>query len=621
MGNKSIRDLPWEIISYVVRGLGLDEVISLSMSCRHFQWLVRDDNICKRLLESQTPSAPESQSARKTKKYARELRRLVKRRDAVSSASPYLVAVVADAAESFLYSDGVLCYLSESFLRVLDLHNSVPWETVISVSELLDKSLPSIPKEGQDFDFSLVHYSHGFFTCRYSHNQSSPGWIIIVNLAKGRVFSHILESAHKLIVRNNDEFLYYGTHTDTSDTDHRCWEVRGCNLQEETWFEHKLRLTDIVGSEVGTNICFEIIDGHFYCVANQAIFEREEIAWTSYYTYLRFPVNRPKPRNAETVEPEDIWRRFHAEGPIDERWTFLRLVKNETTGALTIVEGRKEWIKSSSKNRRTYYSSELRFSGEGERASSTDSLAGFSSATESHTRSPYEVHPGDDAASPWTFTINNSLMLSYHPSCQTYLDLVNDPLPTGRYQNRFRLRAGSRRFRLESEIEELEASSADLPNNPLYPEKEIHRLYKASDITLWPPDHWEQEHGAAALQELYNVFSPPGQRVSATWDERSVCYAAGQTIVFVSFDPSIRLQGIKPWRRGVGEGCEQEGTVEGRQEVPPALDRQLALPAALVAGTEPKWIRHEHPRYSVIQKGFHFMSSRWREQGEGQRLE
>ncbi|KAL8307066.1 hypothetical protein RB593_005793 [Gaeumannomyces tritici] len=602
-----MESLPWEIISYVVRELDLDDVISLSMSCRHFQNLVRDDNICRRLLESQAPVAPGSQSACKTKKYARELRKLVKRRAAISSASPYFVAVVAEAAESFLYSDGVLCYLSEGSLRVLDLHNSATHEIVVDVGALLnaDKSLPRRPN-GQSYDFELVHYSYGFLTCRYSHKKSLPGWLVIVNPAERHVFSHVLESAHKLIVRNNDGFLYYGTHTGTSNTGHRCWEVRGCNLQEETWFEHKLQLTNIVGSEVGTNICFEVIDGHFYCVANRAPFEREEIDWTSYYTYLKFPVNRPGPRSAETVEPEELWRRSHNEGPIDDRWAFLKLTKNEASGAITIIEGRREWKAARSAARRTYYSDELQFSDRGEKAPSANSTAGPVSPT----RSPHTVHPGDDALSLLAFTSNDFLSKSYHLSCQTFLDLVNDPSPTDHDRNqRFRLRGGSRRRRLESEIEELEAPSANLPNNPLYPEKEIHGLYKASDITLWPPDHWEQEHGAAALQELYSVLSPPGQRdiVSATWDERSVCYAAGQTIVFVSFDPSIRLQGIKPWRRGVGEGREQEGTVEGRQEVPPALDRQLALPAAPVAGTEPKWIRREHPRYSVIQKGFHFM--------------
>ncbi|KLU86406.1 hypothetical protein MAPG_05420 [Magnaporthiopsis poae ATCC 64411] len=695
----SIRRLPWEIVSYVVQDLDLDDFVSLSLSCRHFQSLLRDDNICRRLLESRVPSSPESQSALKTKNYARELRKLVKRRAAISSASPYLVAVVADAAESFVYNDGVLCYLSEGRLRVLDLVNSATQEIAVDVHKLLCASpgLPS-PKEDQVRVFKLVHYSHGFVTCRYSHRKSVAGWIVVINLAKGRVFSHALESAHRLIARNDGQFLYYGTHTDISDTGHRRWEMRGCDLQDETWFEHKLRLTDIVGSEVGKNICFEIIDGYFYCVANQALFEREEIAWTSYYTYLRFPVNRPRPRNVEAVEPEEIWRRFHAEGPIDDRWTFLRLTKNESTGALTVVEGRKEWTNASSKSRRTYYSSELLFPDQDERASSEDHTQDLwsrpgpgtssgqiedspkSEMTQSQARCPHQVHPGDDASTPWSFTVNNSLMLSYHLSCQSHLDLVNDPLPSDPYRDqRLRLRVGSRRRRLRSEAEEPEAAPKSLSNNPSYPESEIHKLYKTSDIVLWPPSHWEQEHGAAAVGELYSILNPPGYRgdVSAVWDERSFCYATGQdrqAIVFVSFDSSIRLRGIRRWRGGVGEGSEavpagrrevlpdgailtpgmQDRWTEGRPgspgangevQVPPATSTKgkskavwshhdslslssanVTSPAAPVLETgsgsaaidailasaeesrEPRWIWAEKPRYSVIQKGFHFAS-------------
>ncbi|KAL8363351.1 hypothetical protein RB601_009225 [Gaeumannomyces tritici] len=575
----SIRRLPWEIISYIVQDLDLEDFVSLSLSCRHFLSLLRDDNICRILLESRLPAAPESQSARTTKDYARELRKLVKRRAAISSATPYLVAVVADASESFVYNDGVLCYMSEGHLRVLDLINSATKEIAVDVHELLRAS-PDLqqPRKGQNHQFKLVHYSHGFVTCHYSHKRSIAGWIVVINLARGRVFSHVLESAHKLIARNNHEFLYYGTHTDTSDTGHRRWEMRGCDLRDESWFEHKIRLTDIVGSEVNTNICFEVIDDYFYCVANQALFEREEIAWTSYYTYLRFPVNRSKPQNVETVEPEEIWRRLHAEGPIDNRWTFLHLAKNESTGALTVVEGRKEWINASSKSRRTYYSSELVFADPSERALSEDQpqdpLSGSglgtssshiedspkSETTESHARCPHNVHPGDDASTPWAFSINNSLMLSYHMSCQSHLDLVNDPLPTDPYQNqRLRLRVGSRRPRLKSEMGELEHTPRSLSSNPSYPESEIHKLYKASDVALWPPAHWEQEHGTAAVSELYSILSPPGYQgdISAIWDERSFCYATGQgnrTIVFVSFDPSIRLRGIRHWREAFGQG-------------------------------------------------------------------
>ncbi len=56
-----------------------------------------------------------------------------------------------------------------------------------------------------------------------------------------------------------------------------------------------------------------------------------------------------------------MWRRQHAEGPIDDRWTFLRRFTDETTGKHRILESRKEWLVGHSSARRTYYMEELPF--------------------------------------------------------------------------------------------------------------------------------------------------------------------------------------------------------------------------------------------------------------------
>lgn len=56
-----------------------------------------------------------------------------------------------------------------------------------------------------------------------------------------------------------------------------------------------------------------------------------------------------------------MWIRQHQEGPIDDRWTSLRLEENESTGELRIVEARKEWYLGSSKSQRTYYTTGIVF--------------------------------------------------------------------------------------------------------------------------------------------------------------------------------------------------------------------------------------------------------------------
>ena len=52
-----------------------------------------------------------------------------------------------------------------------------------------------------------------------------------------------------------------------------------------------------------------------------------------------------------------MWRRQHQEGPIDDRWTRLRLDEDESTGELKIVESRKEWYLGS----RTYHKTDIVF--------------------------------------------------------------------------------------------------------------------------------------------------------------------------------------------------------------------------------------------------------------------
>lgn len=46
----SILHMPYEIVSYIVQALALETIYDLSQSCRRFQYLIKDENICKMLL-------------------------------------------------------------------------------------------------------------------------------------------------------------------------------------------------------------------------------------------------------------------------------------------------------------------------------------------------------------------------------------------------------------------------------------------------------------------------------------------------------------------------------------------------------------------------------------------
>ncbi|KAI6377853.1 hypothetical protein MCOR25_002374 [Pyricularia grisea] len=634
--------------------------------------------------QSAAPSAPETRSAHASKEFARALRLIFKRRNAISSASPYLAAVVADNAESFVYSNGVLCYISKGLLRIRDLHNSAPTESVIDVGKVLntDHNLSRTIGSKQNYSLHILHYANGFISCRYVPKDSPASWLIVINPSQGSVLSHALASSRKIFVRNNDRFLYYGTHCDIAEDGSRRWALRGCNLLDGKWHGYLTHLPEMIGSEIGTNICFEIIDGYFYALANQALFEREEIRWTSYYTCVRFPVNQAKPKSTQLGTMKEIWRKFHSEGPIDDRWNFINLTKDERTGALAIVEGRREWRAGASASR-TYYTSELPFPSEmgnvstaSENAvpnytagslspntastSSTDSSCSPADTDDDEaptSRSPHMVHPGDTAATLPLLTLSNSLLRCYQSSCQTYLDLVNHGDSDKRQG--IRLRVGSRSLRPHSEIG---LPITPIDENPLYPDQQIKRLYKSAEIKFWPPTHWTNDSRNG--RDLYDILNPQTHRGDFTgmWDDRSMCYATGglsKTIIFISFDPSIRLAGIRPWfpgpqeeKQGIdqhvaavgdnaavrreerlnqfqhtdglsskcaplrlsGESGGEQSRIDRTTESSLAEGRVLAktassktpLPTNNDESNKPKWTWDAHPVHTGIHKGFHF---------------
>ncbi|KAK8073357.1 hypothetical protein PG994_004256 [Apiospora phragmitis] len=110
--SSGLTKLPYEMMANIAMRLGIEEVFDLSLCSRHFQYLVTEDNFCKPIIRTKAPCSLEAQQAERDGHYARALRRLVKRRRAVSEARPYIVAIVG-VADSFLYSSGKLCYVYE----------------------------------------------------------------------------------------------------------------------------------------------------------------------------------------------------------------------------------------------------------------------------------------------------------------------------------------------------------------------------------------------------------------------------------------------------------------------------------------------------------------------------
>ena len=507
----------------------------------------------------------------------------MKRRQALATAKPYIVAMIG-LGDAFIYSKGVLCYVLDDIIRILDLHHSHDQETVVSIPALLTQALSGMENNTTGF-FRILYYSDHIISSVYSSSSGdSSAWLISFDITNRKiVVVEELDSTDKLFVRSNEQFLYYGTHSGIGHDGHKKWLLRGYSFRSRKWFDHEIFLSDIVGSELGSTICFEFFNDYFYALSNQTSFEVEEIDWTSFYHCIRFPLNSPCQELMEKTENKSMWRRQHHEGPIDDRWTNLRLDIDESTNEIKIVESRKEWHLGTSNSQRTYYTTDIRFpsfypgnevglasttyiastasttstfssSGSGAIFSQSSGEPSTSSSTSTVARSNFEslpddpltkllrpddkplymrppprrpeyTHPGYDGLTS-THTLAKSRIRYYHTSAMTFSDLVDDPLPSDTYSTqRLRLRTGSRKLGPPL-FHPLEQGKQGLglcrdPSNDI--NIALQEMYQDQPIKYWPkaqdPMNFDEE-----LETLYRILNPPTHlgNVEGIADERSI---------------------------------------------------------------------------------------------------
>lgn len=582
--------------------------------------------------------------------YAKALRSVAKRREALATVSPFTVATIG-FCDDYLYCKGILCYSLDDEVRILDLHHSGDEETVVSISGLLTRAVSDIHANSKGV-FQILYYSDQIISCIYkSLGPDLPAWLIVFCLEEQAILisPERLDSVEKLFVRHNKDFLFYGTHSEIDADGHKKWMIQGYDFRNRKWFDEKIHLSEMAGSEIGQSVCFEIFGEYLYAISNQTSFECEEIDWTSFYHGYRFPLVAPCKDHLEKTNDEDMWRRQHQEGPIDERWMSMQLDVDEVTGKLKIIEARKEWYQGSSKSQRNYYTTDIIFPADKRKeeyeddfgneyryedadaleeaifrsqcdmgntssttlssvysASTSTSKATASSSTttsscstifdntglpnsqllrlrqkedkphylEAPPRDPHCTHLGDDGTARPTFTIAKTCLRTYQKSSSTYLDLVDDPLPTDwNSTQRLRLRAGSRKLGppLLNQERLLCEPSEDLHTS-------IKQLYQDKGISFWPRSPTaENPITDAELDELYKLLNPPEflGHVQGASDERSLVYVTGQrgkpqALIFVGFDAGVRLKGLRRWgqveekMKGVGEGPHIDGRATGR---------------------------------------------------------
>ena len=568
-------------------------------------------------------------------------------------------------ASAFIYRDGVLCYLHEATIRILDVHGAGVTEKVIEVG-CIGQAIGKFELEFTNTE--LLHYQDGVLAYLV-HNADLDGrpWLVAINIEDDITITERVRLAvtcpdSNFWVRNDSRYLCVGSHVGLGAHGHHEWVLRGYSLMNGQRFED-LQLTNLFGTDIGQTVDFQIYDGFLYAISNQSSAEIEEIDWTSYYHCYRFPVQEP---SLSHLEPKQLWRRQHREGPINDSWTELSLCKDECTGVLLILECRREWKDGGSTQRRTYYRQPLIYpytpgqvpdhlmitpppttnSATTPPAPPTmalpigDPLISlldekskplYEAAHKRIDRNYHSEYASDAAASAsQSFILAKTKHRAYNASCSAFLDLVIDDQAHSqrRWTQQIRLRIGSR----------IQASPLDSDNflhppmndNDGKPIEDSENHFTDRGITMWP--------SANAPVELLDLLNPsPGARsnlggqrtigggVQALSDERSIVYMAKEyseresAIVLVNFDPGIHFQGLKKLTM-TASSLEMEDTSRKMvlDERSGAFNAQRGKPIASSSVPDalesPKdaeqirpWFQKERAMHLDIGKGFRFI--------------
>jgi hypothetical protein len=247
---------------------------------------------------------------------------LYAKNQSISEAKPYSAKILAHASD-FIYVDGVLSYMTNNEIRTLDVHGAGRQEQVVNLTNLL----PRLDLEAP-VDIALLYYSSGIIAFLIG-----PQLVLLditPNQPRRLRFRTNLTSTSNLFVRHNTKNLYYGTRS------RGIWLIQWVNLTEEKP-QITAQSTELVGSELGHTVCFEIFDNHLYAVSNINDKDEEIYKWRSFYSWICIP---PNPGIAPVRE---IWRRDHSESVIANDQTKISLCIDESTGGPVILECRTEW--------------------------------------------------------------------------------------------------------------------------------------------------------------------------------------------------------------------------------------------------------------------------------------
>ncbi|KAE8453234.1 hypothetical protein EG329_011301 [Mollisiaceae sp. DMI_Dod_QoI] len=539
-----------KIMILITGFLDFDDVVALGLTCKALYSLLKDEKVCELFLNNTIPQSKEALQARtRGRGYASAFWRVARRRLARRLGNPFAIINIGIAG-SFLYCEGVVSYIVDDKIRILDLHNSASSEIVVSILDLMKQALSLTGGEIVPDDPIILYYSKSILSLFWAPISWDlvgyhGSWLIVINVETKQILATIhLGSTESIFARHNERYLYYGAKSA------RNWRISGFDLSTGASFGDEIEFSCRSSSEIGLNTCFETFNGYFYAVLSDSRWFSSDHN-VSTYNCMRFPLDRPFEQSLEKTEFQSVFRRIPP--PIPRVQRSLSLQKDDHWAYPKIIETR-------SRDNSVYWLNDNLFPIRFE-----DTPSGFNMPLSTAlTRSPNSVRlitKGSEQCNSTSLgtvskvqpsspdALSGKIHVRYHSGApSTFLGIASEMFLHS-FEDHL----------TNSQWAQIKASTVpsihprDLRRLLSPKSAAINRPVRKISVDLWPPTnstmHCDPDHDTP--YGLLNSSSYFHCDIRFAVDERSILYQSYcryGSIVFISFDPAIKLAGLKQWK-------------------------------------------------------------------------
>lgn len=225
---------------------------------------------------------------------------------------PYSMALLAHGRirNSHSYSDGILCYLHEDLVRILDVHGASETEDVIDMVKLMaevPEYEPEIDKVG-----SIRCYENGILLMKFNtetpdeQNDGNP-LLVVIDVRRDFVStpqspSRIRKILRRPLPKNMTHIMTDGSYLCCAIiTNVPAWTLKCYDLSKKEEEASIIALHDFLPRD--EQLRFKLLDGWVYiiCANERGPYRAQDRKEQLYYNCCRFPINDFSPAQ----KPED----------------------------------------------------------------------------------------------------------------------------------------------------------------------------------------------------------------------------------------------------------------------------------------------------------------------------